>query len=491
MVNKNTARKLHSLFAYWIVLFLVSASLQYVSLASGNGIPALPIQRIYIKNDGSIEPASVPIMRNGDVYTLTDEMSNSSIVVQRDNIVIDGAGHGIHGHSTSYHEGIIISYRTNVTIKNMDISPFGHAVLASYASNNTITGNRMQAFTGVSLLYSDYNQIYGNVMTDGYGVQGSGSYNLIVGNNFTSGLSGGGNGMGIYLSGNNNTISQNTIVHEVSINLGTSHYNTISYNTILGGRSGILLVRSSCNSVFGNIIKDKTDSRSGGLYISEASNNTVYENQFEDNALAISLGAQVASSVWNKVHDNIFYRNNFKNNTQDVWIAPGAPVNFWDNDQEGNYWSSFQGTDTNGDGISDIAYVINSNNTDRYPLMNLASASTSPVPSSTPSPSPTPLPSQTPLPTSPLPSPSAEPLPPISPSASLTSPTTLSPNPTALSSQSPSSSLSPLATEQPASSPEPQIQPIILIEVMIAVATLVTASVATAIFAYRKRHSAV
>ena len=46
--------------------------------------------------------------------------------------------------------------------------------------------------------------------------------------------------MGIYLGGNNNTISSNIIIHGVSINMGNSQYNTISYNTILNGHAGIL-----------------------------------------------------------------------------------------------------------------------------------------------------------------------------------------------------------------------------------------------------------
>jgi 5-formyltetrahydrofolate cyclo-ligase len=67
-------------------------------------------------------------MRNGNVYVLTGDMPNSSIVVKRDNIVIDGSGYRIHGYGTGYYDGIIISYRTNVTIKNMNISPFGYGV---------------------------------------------------------------------------------------------------------------------------------------------------------------------------------------------------------------------------------------------------------------------------------------------------------------------------------------------------------------------------
>jgi parallel beta-helix repeat protein len=41
----------------------------------------------------------------------------------------------------------------------------------------------------------------------------------------------------------------------------------------------------------------------------------------------------------------------------------------WDNGQRGNYWSDYNGTDTNNDGVGDTPYVIDVQNQDRYPLM--------------------------------------------------------------------------------------------------------------------------
>jgi parallel beta-helix repeat protein len=415
-VEKNVAlAKSSALFFSVLLLFSVVAGAGSVSLVSGNGFPAPPISHIYIYSNGTFAPSTAPIMRDGDVYTLKRSLTNYSIIVKRDNIVIDGAENEIKGNGAD--DGIIISYRTHITIKDMKITDFGYGVRADYSSNNSILRNTMTStFTGVSLLYSDYNQIIGNEVTNGYGVSGSGSNNFILGNTFTSGLSGGGNGMGVYLSGNNNTISYNTLRHELSMNIGSSQYNTISNNTIIGGREGLLIAASSNNLIFGNIIKVTSGPKSSGLKLSSDSfGNIVFANHFENNDLAVALGYESDSGalLWNNVYDNRFHHNNFVSNTQDVWIAPGAPVNFWDDGDEGNYCSHYNGTDADGNGIGDTPWVLADNNQDNYPLMTpLEIKNTtpdlfpSPTSSSTPTPSPTPNSTATPTSPSPTISPS-------------------------------------------------------------------------------------
>jgi hypothetical protein len=82
----------------------------------------------------------------------------------------------------------------------------------------------------------------------------------------------------------------------------------------------------------------------------------------------------------------------FHNNFMDSMHVVSNTSNLWDNGEEGNYWSDYNGTDANGDGIGDTPYIIDTENIDRYPLMNpFGDIPPSPTPSPGPSPTPTPI----------------------------------------------------------------------------------------------------
>ena len=163
---------------------------------------------IYIKADGSIDPPSAPITRNGDLYTLTSDISGS-LVVQRDNIVVDGAGFILQG--TGSEVGIDLSGRINVTIRNIDVETFYDAIYLSSSQYVTIVGcSIIDTSDGIWVSYSSNNNIFGNKIT---GNEYEGIYlfvasaNSITANNITTNL---GDGIDL-ISSRNNNISRNDI----------------------------------------------------------------------------------------------------------------------------------------------------------------------------------------------------------------------------------------------------------------------------------------
>jgi parallel beta-helix repeat protein len=132
---------------------------------------------------------------------------------------------------------------------------------------------------------------------------------------------------------------------------------TLRNNTLLYFERGIYLSVANNNQIIGNYIAFSNDY---GLKIQESNNNLVKKNNITDN----KKGALCCcGSINNIIYDNIFY-NNIDLQAYDLFH------NQWDDNGIGNYWSSYQGNDTNGDGFGDTPYNITGGDSqDRYPLM--------------------------------------------------------------------------------------------------------------------------
>ncbi|MEM3673765.1 MAG: hypothetical protein QW468_06070 [Candidatus Bathyarchaeia archaeon] len=81
---------------------------------------------IYIKADGSINPPDVPISKDAEnvTYSLTADIYNKTIIIERDNIIFDGNNFKISGPEEYGRFGINITSRNNVTIKNTVVEKF-------------------------------------------------------------------------------------------------------------------------------------------------------------------------------------------------------------------------------------------------------------------------------------------------------------------------------------------------------------------------------
>jgi parallel beta-helix repeat protein len=142
IVNKKLA--LASAFSM-VLLISMAVEVQLVNLAAADPFFPPPPEHIYIRSDGSVVPSTAPISRVGSVYTLTGNITEHVIEVQRDNIVIDGAGYALEGIGGFYagERGIALTGRGNVTVKNMEIKKFGYGIYLSNSSNNIITENKI------------------------------------------------------------------------------------------------------------------------------------------------------------------------------------------------------------------------------------------------------------------------------------------------------------------------------------------------------------
>jgi parallel beta-helix repeat protein len=80
--------------------------------------------KVYILADGSVQGTS-SIQRNGDVYTLVGDIAGP-LIVQKDNVVIDGAGHTLVGGNG---RGIVLADRHDVTLKNARVTLDGGYII--------------------------------------------------------------------------------------------------------------------------------------------------------------------------------------------------------------------------------------------------------------------------------------------------------------------------------------------------------------------------
>ena len=312
-----------------VLLFLATSyiAVKLVALAS-----AQDFETIVIEEDGSISPASAPIIRNGSSYTLKRNVLGS-ITIAKSDIVFDGAGYTLQysgdeslprldsteALQPSNHVGwseLTLDIVNNVTIRNVNIIG---------------TGKPPQSSSGVGIWLFDCN---GSTVTNNslsriyYAICASGRCygNLVAGN----------------------------LIDEVYVGISfSSDYrisaNNITGNSISGGYKGIEIQMS---------------------HIGDESGNVIIGNQVADNQIGMYFQWRGEYFFWNpypfEMNTQIYY-NNFVDNSKNVFTQ--NCVNIWDDNALGNYWSDYNGTDANSDGIGDSPYTVDANNQDRYPLM--------------------------------------------------------------------------------------------------------------------------
>jgi parallel beta-helix repeat protein len=261
---------------------------------------------VTINADGSISPSTAPIQQTGDIYTLTGDVVGS-ISVLRSNMTFDGNGHSLIGLGIGHGvEGLSVGG-----------NPYSSPPVATGATNVTVKNlNAKGSVFGISLVDTLNALIFNNTISE----TGNGPLSL---DEPTA---------AIYVEGGGS--------------------NTITGNNLVNNYVGIYCIETQSNLIVRNNIVNCSNTALGGgnpaIMFWGASNNTIYHNNFINNI--------------QQAYDGSF-NSPFSVNTWDDGYPDG-----------GNYWSDYKtkypdAAEIGNLRIGDTSYVIDSENQDRYPLM--------------------------------------------------------------------------------------------------------------------------
>ncbi len=165
----------------------------------------------------------------------------------------------------------------------------------------------------------------------------------------------------------------------VGIKLVNVHKPALSNSKVTGNHIGLFLDNAQQCKIQGN---NFIDNEYAGIIVTTTSRSTIDANRFGS--------AQFGVTLINNSKNNTFTANTFTDCSLGIAIstidcggntivgndffgcrATSNSYNRWDKDEQGNYWSKYRGTDSDGDGIGDTPYRIlgDAYERDRYPVM--------------------------------------------------------------------------------------------------------------------------
>jgi parallel beta-helix repeat protein len=318
------------------LLFSLLVGTVFVGTVNANPSSYETLPKIKITSDGSITPQDSPITQFGNTYTLTGDIISKSLDIQKDNIVIDGAGHKLQDSNQEWYifgTGLNILRHSNIRIKDITVLNYNNGV-SIIESSNVIVTNSTIINSGVFLTYCKDCKI------------------------------------------EDSTFSQN----HIAILVAASSNINITKNQLKENNQGIDLESSPGTNNLVNILENDIDSKIisplsdpvGGsgtaISISGASNVLVANNNIKDANYGVKL---------NYCKNGItIFNNSFISNEVSFSQKLSQPCTF-NNSNKGNFWSEYNGTDSNNDGICDTPYKLDVNNTDYYPLVKSSNVASS------------------------------------------------------------------------------------------------------------------
>ncbi len=294
-------------------------------------------------------------------------------------------GPGVTGQS----EGIYLDNVQNGEIQSASITNFYYGLqIAGGSANKITTSNLLNNTMGLYMTGGTQNSISANQLNNNtlYGAWiSSSTRNSFTGNNAS--LNGLGvcpyqNGVGFLITGgSNNTFANNVAIENLCYGFNTTFAtdNVYRNNSVSKNQFGIIFTQTSRNLIIGNnatgllppsIITYGVGLEFGNTY------NSVTQNRFTN----IDYGVYVTNSSRNTIYNNVFLNAQ----VSDDWNYSKGPSlqNYWNITKTpgrniargpflgGNFYSSYSGSDSDGDGIGDTPYAI-SGGVSGHPTLDL------------------------------------------------------------------------------------------------------------------------